>query len=182
MDYQDFTKRKIAYDGFVKMRKEILDNIDSIKFTDLFTELCTKALAGDCIAQDCVAYFFNKGIQDRLYPNYDYYMKWELLAGANGNEFALEKMEFFLNSALEAIINEEEILKRALITRTITKDNAILVISNLLCESIVDKLNINPKDLINMKSEPEYYSPEKNRPYLDALENSLVDVAKYLIS
>lgn len=164
------------------MRKEILDNVDSADFTDLFTELCTKALAGDCIAQDCVAYFFNKGIPGRLHPNFDYYMRWQFLAGANGNEFALEKMEFFLNYALEQITDEEEILKRALKLRNITKDNAILVISNLLCEGIVDKLNIKPKDLITMGKGPVLYSPERNRVYLDALNSSIIDVAKFLIS
>lgn len=182
MDYRDFTKRKTAYDGFVKMRKEILDNIDNPDFNDLFTELCTKALAGDCIAQDVVAYFFNKGIPDRIHPNYDFYMRWQFLAGANGNEFALEKMEFFLNSALEELTDEEEILRRALLRGNITKDNALMVMSNLLCEGVVDQLKINPKDLITFGKKAELYSPQKNRPYIDAINNSIVPVAQYLIS
>ena len=182
MDYRDFTKREDAYNGFVQYRKEVMDSINKGGFNDAFTELCTKALAGDCVAQDCVAYFFNKGVPDFLASNYDYYMSWQILAGANGNEFSLEKMEFFLNPALEIITNEPDILTMAMQRKNMPKDNALMVISNLLCEGIVDELGINPRNLIELQKKPQPYSPQKNRVYVDAMERSILNVARFLVS
>ena len=96
MDYKDFTSRKNAYETFVKIRRAVLESTSKGTFGDVFSDLYSDAMAGDCVAQDVVAYFFNKGIPDFLPVNYDLYMTWEILAGANGNEFALEKLEFFL--------------------------------------------------------------------------------------
>lgn len=182
MDYRDFTDRTTAFNGFIKYRKEVLDSTESGKFSDTFTELCTRALSGDCIAQDCVAYFFNKGIPEFLMPNFENYMSWQILAGANGNEFALEKMEFFLNSALDAIIDDDEILRMAMLRKNITKNNALMVISNLICEGIVDELNIDPKKLINFKAKTSLYSPEKNRVFLSAMDRCLPNVVEFLVS
>lgn len=182
MDYEKFTDRKTAFDGFVKYRKEVYDSVERGDFFDVFTELCSQALAGDCIAQDCVAYFFKKGIPEYLLPNFEFYMSWQILAGANGNIFALEKMEFFLQNALNEIIYNEEVLKTALLRGNITKDNALMMISNLICEGIVDQLQLDPKQLIHMSNKPSTYSPEKNRIYLNAMENCLQDVINYLVS
>lgn len=182
MDYNDFTPRQEAYNGFVKMRKAVFDSIDQGKFEDVFADICANALAGDCVAQDCVAYFFNKGVDGYLAPNYDYYMSWQILAGANGNEFALEKLEFFLNPALEPIVDDEEILTTAMQNKTITKDNALMVISNLICEGIVDELHIEPKNLVKIQSKESLYTPQKNRTYLDAIERCIPNVVEYLMS
>lgn len=188
MDYKDFTKRDDAFKKFVSLRKKVLDAVDGDFFADAFADLCSDALAGDCVAQDVVAYFFNHGVQNPnssaylLPPNYDYYMSWSVLAGANGNEFALEKLEFFLNPALEAIVNDEEIITTALKRRNINKDNALMVIANLICESIVDQLNLQPKNLIDISSTPTLYSPQKNRVYAEAVGKSMQDVARFLIS
>jgi len=182
LDYKDFTKRQDAFDMFVKARREVLDSVDRGHFGEVFTELCTKALEGDCVAQDCVAYFFNKGVPNYLVPNFEYYMSWQILAGANGNEFALEKLEFFLNVALEAIIEEDDILLVAMRRKNVTKDNAIMVISNLLCEGIVDELKLDAKNLITLEKKPSYYSPEKNRVFVSALENCLTNVIDFLMS
>lgn len=180
MDYKDFTKRENAFEKFVDYRKRVLASVDKGKFEEVFTDLCTKAMSGNCVAQDCVAYFFNKGIPDFLYPNYDYYMAWQILAGANGNEFALEKLKFFLDVALNDIIYDDELLTIAMLNKNITKENAIKVISNLICEGIVDELNIDPKNLINISNKSIPYSPEINRKYVMAMENCLESVADFL--
>ncbi len=183
MDYKDFTKRKDAYDGFLKLRKTILDSSENSRtFNDVFSEICTRAYMGDCVAQDCVAYFFNRGVPNMLMENYDYYLGWEILAGANGNEFALEKLEFFLNSALEEIIDDEELLATAMQRGNINKNNALMVISNLLCEGIADQIKLEPKNLIDFKNTPVPYSPEITRVYQDALDKCLIPVAQYLVS
>lgn len=109
-------------------------------------------------------------------------MSWQILAGANGNEFALEKMEFFLNEALESIIEDEEVLTEAMLRKNITKNNALMVISNLICEGIVDELHLDPKDLISLPNKKVVYTPQVNRKYLSAMENCLESVVEFLIS
>lgn len=182
MDYRDFTDRDIAYQGFIKLRREVFESADKGNFSDIFTDLCARAMANDCIAQDVVAYFFNKGIPDLLLPNFENYMSWQILAGANGNEFSLEKMEFFLNPAIDEIVNNTEIIAAALRRKNITKDNALYVISNLICEGIVDELKIDAKQLVNFKQVVSNYAPEKNRPFLTAMEKCLPRVVKFLVS
>ena len=100
----------------------------------------------------------------------------------SSNEFALEKMEFFLNPALDAIINDEEILAEAFRKKNIEKDSAMMVISNLLCEGIVDELQLDPKKLIQIEQKPKPYSPKLQRMFSDALNKSMYNVAEYLIS
>lgn len=182
MDYRDFTPRKVAFDGFVKLRRQVMESINRGNFGEVFSDLCANAMVGDCVAQDVVAYFFNKGVPGLLPENYDLYMSWQILAGANGNEFALEKLEFFLNPALNTIIDDQQILTAALQNRIFNKDNALAVISNLICEGIVDELNIQPKNLIKFDSKSQEYTPRKNRAYLDAMEKSIPKVVKFLMS
>lgn len=182
MDANLFTDRDFAFKSFVEERKKIIESADRGDFVEAFTELCTKAMAGDCVAQDVTAYFFNRGFDNFLQPNFEYYMSWEILAGANGNEFALEKMEFFLNPALEKITDDVELLKNAMLRRNITRDNALMVISNLICEGIADELHLDAKKLINISNKASRYSPEKNRIFLDAMEKALPNVVDFLLS
>ncbi len=183
MEYKNFTDRQIAFDGFVKYRREVYDSIDDGKFFDVFTELCSKAMLGDCIAQDCVAYFYKKGVPDFLLPNFNAYMSWQILAGAGGNEFAIEKMEFFLQNAINEIIYDEETMQMALIRGNITSSNALMVISNLICEGIADELQLDPKSLIHIDtSVASPYSPDKNRLFLNAMEKCMSSVRSFLVS
>lgn len=183
MDYKDFTPRDKAFNGFVKYRKQVMDAADRGEFEDVFFDICAKAIDGDCIAQDCVAYFYNKGFDD-FQPNFENYMSWEILAAANGNEFAIDKIQFFLDVALNTIIYDDEILKAAIMKGNVTRDNAIYVISNLICEGIVDNLRLDPSDkkLISMDRKPSEFTPAKNRIFVNAMEESLPPVVEYLVS
>ena len=182
MDYKDFTDRDTAFNNFVKYRRAVIDSIEEGKFFDEFFELCAKGMSGDCIAQDCIAYFFNKGIDELLPANYDYYMCWEILAGANGNEFALEKLNFFIDPAVNTIVYEDGLLVEAMKRGNLTKDNALPVIQNLICEAIADILQLDPKNLIDLKYKESTYTPAKGRKYVDAMERSVEAVAGYLLS
>ena len=133
LDYKDFTLKDEAYAKFLQYRKQIIDNADNGEFNDAFLEVSARAIDGDCVAQDCIAYFFKRGFDD-FKPNYEYYMSWEVLAAANGNEFAIEKLQFFLDVAVNTIIYDRQILKTAMLRKNINKTNAISVISNLICE------------------------------------------------
>ena len=69
MDYRDFTPKKVAYEGFLKYRKQIIDSADNGEFNDAFLDVAARAIDGDCIAQDCLAYFFFFFF-DEYKPNY----------------------------------------------------------------------------------------------------------------
>ena len=71
MDYKDFTSRNEAYEKFLKLRREVLTSADRGNFGDVFSELCANAMTGDCVAQDVVAYFFNKGVPGLPPENYE---------------------------------------------------------------------------------------------------------------
>jgi hypothetical protein len=181
MDYKDFTPRDVAYKGFLEYRKQIIDNADNGEFNDAFLDVATKAIDGDCIAQDCIAYFFNRGFDD-FQPNYEYYMSWEVLAAANGNEFAIEKLQFFLDVGLNTIIYDNNVLKTAIVNRNVTKENAIVVISNLICEGMVDELGLDPKKLTDVTKSGESFSAAVNRRFVTAMENCLPRVIDFLVS
>lgn len=181
MDYKDFTPRDAAFKGFVNYRKQIMDGANNGNFEEVFFDVCAKAIDGDCIAQDCVAYFYNKGFDD-FQPNFENYMSWEILAAANGNEFAIEKLQFFLDVGLNTIIYDDIILKTAMVNGNVTKDNAIVVISNLICEGMVDELKLNPKKLIGMSKHPSEFTTAKNRVFVNAMEKCLPAVAEFLMS
>ena len=181
MDYKDFTLKDEAYAKFLQYRKQIIDNADNGEFNDAFLEVSARAIDGDCVAQDCIAYFFKRGFDD-FKPNYEYYMSWEVLAAANGNEFAIEKLQFFLDVAVNTIIYDRQILKTAMLRKNINKTNAISVISNLICEGIVDELKLDPKDFTDISKQGEAYSAAVNRKFVAAMENCLPRVVEFLVS
>lgn len=181
MDYKKFIEKDKAYDGFVKYRNKIISASERGNFEDAFTDIGTKALEGNAIAQDVMAYFYNKGLPGFLKPNYELYLSWQILASANGNCFAIEKTEFLIKFALDTIFDSDAVLKKAILRENIDKHNALYVISNLICESMVDTLKIDAKDLINVQGEMKY-STAVNRRFTIAMEIAVPVVVKYLIS
>lgn len=181
MDFKDFIDRKKSYDGFIKLRRKILDASEQGKFDEAFTDVGTKALEGDAIAQDVLAYFYNKGLPNCLKQNYQLYLSWQVLAAANGNMFAIEKTEFLIKYALDAIFDSDAVLRQAILLGNIDKDNALYVVSNLICESMVDILGITAKKLIDIQGEMKY-SQEVNRIFVLAMEQSVPVVVNYLVT
>ena len=80
MDYKNFIDRDKAYQGFVKYRRQIMDASEKGKFDEAFTDIGTRALEGDAIAQDVMAYFYNKGLPKYLKPHYSLYLSWQILS------------------------------------------------------------------------------------------------------
>ena len=165
MEWSRFIDKDKAYSGFVKYRKKVIDASETGKFDEAFIDLGTKALEGDAVAQDCLAYFYNRG-----------------LACANGNCFALDKFEFFLQFGMDYIFEKELILKQALRRGNITQKNALYMIANLFCESMADILKLDAKKLIKVKNEEVKFSQEVNRKFVMAMESSIPVVAEFLVS
>ena len=181
MDYKKFINKDKGYDGFIKYRRMVIDASEKGKFDEVFTDIGTKALEGDAIAQDVMAYFYNKGLPGFLKPNYELYLSWQILSSANGNCFAMEKTEFIIKFALDSIFDSDAVLKQAILRGNIDKDNALYVVTNLICESIVDILKINAKDLVLQQGEMKF-SQEVNRRFVLAMERSVPVVVNFLVS
>lgn len=185
MEYKDFVYKVDAYNGFVELRRtlnELLEKSeDRSKFEDAWTEVGALAMSGNPIAQDIVAYYYKDGINGFLPENYDLFMKWSILAAANGNEFAIEKLQFFLNYAFQELITEEN-LQKILSRNEIDENNYFYVIGNLLCEGLVDEMHINAKDLVEEKSGIVKYTPERLRVYKRELEKALPRILDYLLA
>lgn len=181
MDYKKFINKDKGYDGFIKYRRMVIDASERGKFDEVFTDIGTKALEGDAIAQDVMAYFYNKGLPNFLKPNYELYLSWQILSSANGNCFAMEKTEFIIKFALDSIFDSDAVLKQAILRGNIDKDNALYVVTNLICESMVDILKINAKDLVLQQGEMKF-SQEVNRRFVLAMERSVPVVVNFLVS
>ena len=93
MEYNDFIRRKDAYNSFKELRKILNGSIASPKdwkksFSEMFSEVGGLAMENNCIAQDVMSYYYKDGVEGVLEENYDQYMQWEILAAANGNEYS----------------------------------------------------------------------------------------------
>ena len=186
MEYNDFIRRKDAYNSFKELRKILNESIASPKdwkksFKEMFDEVGALAMENNCIAQDVMSYYYKDGVEGYIEENYDQYMQWEILAGANGNEFAIEKLQFFLNYAMQEIVDNEQ-LPQILAINGITEKNYMFILGNLLCEGVVDELELSPKKLIDQPPKKQEYSLERMRVYRTALDSALPKVLRYLIS
>jgi len=186
MEYENFVYKTDAYAGFVEMRKllnDVLQNPTDYNkdFDDVFAEIGVLAMSGNPIAQDLMSYYYKNGIPNHIPENYDQYMKWAILAGANGNEFALEKLQFFLNYGLTELLSDEKQLNQILSKNGINEDNYLYILGNLICEGIVDEMNISAQALIEEKPRTVKYSPEKLRVFKRQIDKVLPRIKEYLL-
>lgn len=186
MDYKDFVTKKDGYTGFVQIRNTMNDMLENPEkynksFDDLFTEVGALAMDNNSIAQDIMSYYYKEGVPGHVAKNYDLYMKWGILSAANGNEFAIEKLQFFLNYAFSQIIFNEK-LPEIIEKNDITEKNYLYIIGNLLCEGLVDELKITAKGLVESPQLEVSYTPERLRIYKRELEKALPKVLDYLLS
>ena len=186
MEYNDFIRRKDAYNSFKELRKILNGSIASPKdwkksFKEMFDEVGVLAMENNSIAQDVMSYYYKDGVDGIIDENYDQYMQWAILAGANGNEFAIEKLQFYLNYAMQEITDNEQLGKIMLING-INENNYLYILGNLLCEGVVDELGISPKKLVSEPPRKQEYSLERLRVYRSALDKALPRVLEYLLS
>ena len=187
MEYKNFVYKQDAFAGFVEMRKllnEVLENPQdfSKNFDEAFAEVGALAMEGNPIAQDLMSYYAKDGVPGLIPENYDQYMKWAILAGANGNEFALEKLQFFLNYGLTELLSDEQNLQRILSRNGIDEKNYLYILGNLICEGIVDSMNISAKSLVEEKQKEVKYSPEKLRVYKREIDKVLPKIKDFLLA
>lgn len=186
MEYNDFVRRKDAYNSFKELRRILNGSIANPKewkksFKDMFAEVGGLAMENNCVAQDVMSYYYKDGVEGTIEENYDQYMQWEILAGANGNEFAIEKLQFFLNYAMQEITDNDQ-LSKIMSINGIDENNYLYILGNLLCEGVVDELGISPKKLVTETPKKQEYSLERLRVYRSALDKALPRVLEYLLA
>ena len=174
---QNFITLKKAVDKLFETEKY---SKASASFMEAFEEAGSSAIEGNVVCQDFLAFLYKKGYQKLIPENYSLYMKWEILAAANGNCTAIDKLLVFFNYALNSIYenpNYNQIIQR----NEIDDLDANYVFCKLLAEGIVDELKIDPKELVKI-TKTEEYSLASLRIFREALDKALPKVVDYLIS
>ncbi len=171
MDYYDFLSRDDARKEFLTWREklnkaqELYDN----SFNKIFSEAVKKAGEGDSVMQDVVAYYYKSGVERCLDEDYNKYMKWEVLSAAQGNEFAIEKMQFFLGYAYDQII-ADPLLPKIKYYNGLDEYNYIYIIGQRICEELVNKLQLSASELASQRDINAPYRPEYFRDWRKSVD------------
>ena len=173
---------------FLLQRKNLRKKVDKSDFNvredvaiDLFNEVCMRAANDNPIAQDLLAYLFKKGFYDIIPVNYEKYMQWEILAAANGNQFALEKLTLFLSFPLNEIVISEDF--HYILTRNeLDNSNFNYVVGRLICEAIADELRLTPEKLIKDPIVHAEFDPKIMRVFDKARNYAIPKILNYLRS
>lgn len=145
---KELIKKNDAYKAFLSLRRALLkctdDRYESENFYELLAKTKKDALAGDPIAQDFLSYLYKSGVDYFLHENYTKYIDWSFLAGANGNAFAIEKLQFLFSYAYDTIVEDKDFgLIKYL--NNIDEYNYIGIIGQVICDELVKELNLTPE-------------------------------------
>ena len=154
-----------ALEGFTTVRKamnEIIENKPET-FQDEFNYVKYRAASEDPIAMDLLAYYYKSGISGLLKENYKMYIYWELLAAARGNEFAIEKLQFLIGYAIDAIIACDD-YDKIVYKNDIDDVNVLYVLGKAICKIIVKTIECYPVDLVQKEDE---YLPFKQEYFVN---------------
>lgn len=179
-----FVPYKDAFEEFTKLRKEINDLVSNDKkeeFKELFKEIKIAAAKENTVAMDILAYYYKTGIEGFLHENYKRYISWQLVAAARGNEFAIEKLQFLIGYACDAIIlcEDYELIKYK---NDIFDDNILYVLGKAVAKMLVKELKIYPIDLYTMDDD---YVPFRQEHFVNLrhdIDNIIPKTIAYLKS
>ncbi len=151
---------------------------DYEEYDEMVFNITTSAL-NDCGAQDFVGYCYKKGFYDFCVSNYEKYMKWTILAAANGNAFSLSKLQIFLTTAIDDILemdNHDYLIDFL----DLSNDNYILFLSKLICVEMVKIMDISPEKLIKL---PEKFQEqnEETQKIFDRIKIEATNICKQKI-
>lgn len=153
--------RQEAYDKFIELRAKVHRSLDvrgAGSFARLFQEIKDDAKKGDAVAQDVLSYFYKDGIDYYLREDYRKYLFWGFLAGANGNEFAIEKLQFLFSYAFDTIVDNED-FGYIKYLNDIDEYNYIGIIGQYICDELVSAFEIDEKKLADEEDKGYPFSP-----------------------
>ena len=146
-------------------------------YADEYNEQCALAAGGDVIAQDLLSYWFKHG-NPALPENIETSMKWLFLAGANGNKHSLTKLTLFFNYAFDSIVFSDYYMDLNNIM-DITEDNYQILFGEILCQHLVEELNINALDLTKERPIFIEFNPQSMQRFTAALNRCMYRVDDY---
>lgn len=156
-------------DAFLKLRRSVARKLNNTHFlelkavfSELYEDIATRAVEGDVVAQDFLAYWFKRGQKDCLEVNLEMSMKWQILAAANGNLFSINKLGLFLSYAYDTIIFQDDFTTVIRDKNGLSSENYEMVLGKLVCEAIVDEMNL---DMLSLTKENFMSIPENDVSY-----------------
>lgn len=148
---------------------------------DCYNDVCLNAVKNDVIAQDYLAYIFKRGFENVIPVNYEKSMQWQILAGANGNQFAIDKLSLFLNYALNEISMADD-FGYILARNELNQNNFTYIVGKLICEAIVDELQISPEKLVKAELNHIEFNAKIMRTFDRSRNYAVPKVLKFLRS
>lgn len=148
---------------------------------DCYNDVCLNAVKNDVVAQDFLSYIFKKGFENVIRVNYEKSMQWQILAGANGNQFAIDKLSIFLNYALTEIMNADD-FGYILARNELNDSNLMYIIGKLICEAIIDELQISPEKLVKAELRHMEFNSKVMRVFDNSRNFAIPKVLKFLRS
>ena len=143
-----------------------------------YEELCADAAGGDPIAEDILAEWFRNGNQ--IVPeNLEMSMSWLILAGANGNKYSLDRLKLHFGFAFDQIIALDDFGKISY-KHDINEFNYQYRLGKLICDGVLDELNIDPLALAKQKPTFLPFSGIIMRKFDRAINKALEKVIEYL--
>ena len=171
---------------FLILRKNVRRRIEKADFLekddviiDCFNDVCLESTKNDPIAQDYLSYIFKKGLENVIPSNYEKFMQFEILAAANGNNFALEKLALFLNYPLNEISYQED-FEYLVSKHNLTSQNYLYIVGKLICEGIIDEMQLDPQNLVKEDLAFVDFSPKLMRKFDKARNSAIPKVLNFL--
>ena len=162
-----------------KIAKDTPYDILDEAYGEAFGEIYTNATLGDIVAQDYLGYIFKRGREGLVPENIDLSMKWLILAAANGNPLSVDRLSIYLNYAYDEIIFQPDI-GNIKYRNNFDEFNYTYIIGKLLCEAIVDELNITALDIIKEIPDTLEFTPARMGRYDRARDKAIPVVLNYL--
>lgn len=177
-----------AKNEFIKLRQKVDDIIVKTprrkldeEFAEEFRRIYTEATLGDIVCQDYLGYIFKRGKEGLVPENIELSMQWQLLAASNGNNFSIDRLAIFLNSAYDEIINLEDFGEIKYYNK-INQINYTYKIGRLICDAIIDILQINALNIIKEIPDTLEFNQASMRVYDNARQKAVSIVINYLRS
>ncbi len=173
-----------ALEQFTQIRKEVNDCIEKEpqRFASLWAELKERALYGSLPAMDALAYYYKTGIPKLLPENYQRYLAWEIVSAGRGNKLAIEKLQFLIGYAIDAVSDHEE-FEDMMFKNDITEENAVHVIGKALCKVLVrDFLKAYPIDLVKLPDDFQPYTQEAFINLRKMIDDAVPKTCEFMLS
>ena len=177
LDYQE------ALDKFTALRAQLNKYIEEQpqKFLASFQEVKEQASKDDTVAMDILAYYYKSGVPGLLPENYEYYLQWEIVSAAKGNELAIEKLQFLLGFAISSITQSEQ-YQTIVYKNEIADYDTIYVLGKAICKMLAKEHSYFPIDMAKRPDVEKKFTQEAFIIFRKQVDEILPKTIDFLIS